>query len=277
MRINISLKDDHINNVKKIFSKIYIIVLLHQLVKHILLLPKFIQSFNKFKYMSSQTKPRFLTKWGDCFPCLNDATSDTDFDRHYIFHTAWAARVLAKTKPVKHIDISSSLYFVSIVSAFIKVDFYDYRPANLNLSNLKSKHADLTLLPFSNESILSLSCMHVVEHIGLGRYGDPLDPDGDIKAITEIKRVLLPGADFLFVVPIGKPKIEFNAHRIYAYRQIIEYFKEFELKEFALIPDKPENSCLILNATEKMADEQNYGCGCFWFKKTTTLSLEQHL
>lgn len=176
-------------------------------------------------------------------------------------------RILAITKPVEHVDISSSLYFVSMVSAFIKVKFYDYRPADLQLSNLESEHADLTSLPFNNESIKSLSCMHVVEHIGLGRYGDPVDPDGDIKAITEIKRVLSQGADLLLVVPIGKPKIMFNAHRIYAYEQIMDYFKDFELKQFALIPDNPEDGGLILDAIEKMADEQSYGCGCFWFRK----------
>ena len=56
-----------------------------------------------------------------------------------------------------------------MVSAFIPVEFYDYRPAELSLSGLEFKHADLTHLPFADNSVESLSCMHVIEHIGLGR------------------------------------------------------------------------------------------------------------
>ena len=136
---------------------------------------------------------RFAATWGDRFPCLDDRTGTTGFDRHYVFHPAWAARILAQTRPVEHVDISSALIFPVLVSAFIPVKFYDYRPADLQLNNLTSEHADLLALPFPDGSIPSLSCMHVVEHVGLGRYGDPPDPDGDLKAIAELKRVVARG------------------------------------------------------------------------------------
>ena len=106
--------------------------------------------------------------------------------------------------------------------------------------------------------------MHTIEHIGLGRYGDEIDPEGDIKSINELKRVLKPGGDLLFVTPVGTPKIEFNAHRIYSYEQIIEYFSPLQVKEFSLIPD---NGGLITNADPSLVQQQTYGCGCFWFKK----------
>jgi hypothetical protein len=106
--------------------------------------------------------------------------------------------------------------------------------------------------------------MHTVEHIGLGRYGDELDADGDIKAINELKRVLQPGGDLLFVTQVGKPVIQFNAHRIYSYEQIIEYFSPLTLKEFSLIPDQ---GGLIESADPSLVAQQHYGCGCFWFKK----------
>jgi SAM-dependent methyltransferase len=175
---------------------------------------------------------------------------------------------LAQTNPEYHVDISSFIYFGALVSSFIPVRYYDYRPADLQLNNLTSDAADLLRLPFENGSIKSLSSMHVVEHVGLGRYGDPVDPAGDLKAIAELKRVLAAGGSLLFVVPVGKPKIMFNAHRIYSYDQIMEYFAELELMEFALIPDAPQNGGLIRNATKEMASAQTYGCGCFWFRKT---------
>ena len=225
------------------------------------------KDFRTFSALSLQTEARFPMRWEDRLPCLYDKTATTAFDRHYIYHPAWAARVLSITKPSEHTDISSTLAFCTIVSAFMPVKFYDYRPAALNLSNLVSEHADLTALPFESDSLLSLSCMHTVEHIGLGRYGDPLDADGDLKAIRELKRVLAPGGTLLFAVPIGRPKILFNGHRIYSYDQITEYFAQLDLVQFSLVLDDTQAEGFVENASREMADAQTYGCGCFWFRK----------
>lgn len=225
------------------------------------------KDFRAFAELPSQSEARFSVRWVDRLPCLYDKTAATAFDRHYIYHPAWAARVLSITKPKEHVDISSTLAFCTIVSAFIPIKFYDYRPAALTLNGLVSEHADLTALPFESGSVLSLSCMHTVEHVGLGRYGDPLDPDGDLKAIRELRRVLAPGGTLLFVVPIGKPKLMFNAHRIYSYEQILGYFPGLKLAEFALVPDDPKAGGLLENASKELADAQSYGCGCFWFRK----------
>jgi len=240
---------------------------IYKKMKNIILYSNFINDWIKFKKMSKKTRNRFHLSWRDRYPCLKGKTAHTKFDTHYIYHLAWATRILANTKPETHIDISSSLHFCSIVSAFIPVKFYDYRPANLILDNLSSEYADLLSLPFKDNGIKSLSCMHTVEHIGLGRYGEPIDPDGDLKAISELKRVLAQNGDLLFVVPIGKPKILFNAHRIYSYEQIKKYFSDLKLKEFSLIPDNAKDVGIIKNASAKEANKQTYGCGCFWFKK----------
>lgn len=240
---------------------------IRKLIKKIILFKNYVADFNNFRKMSNSGTDRFSLSWVDRYPCLNDKTKETGFDRHYIYHTAWAARIVAQTSPQHHIDISSSLYFSSIVSAFVPVKFYDYRRADMQLANLTTESADLLALPFASDSIKSLSCMHVVEHIGLGRYGDQLDPEGDLKAIAELKRVIAEGGSLLFVVPIGRPKIMFNAHRIYSYDQIADYFKDMHLEAFALIPDNPSDGGLIEQASKDMADAQKYGCGCFWFKK----------
>lgn len=228
---------------------------------------KYLFDYLKFVKLATGQKKRFTLNFKDRRPCLKDNMGNTPFDRHYVFHTAWAARLLAGSMPLSHVDISSSLHFCTIVSAFIPVEFYDFRPAELNLLGLTSKSADILALPFADNSISSLSCMHVVEHIGLGRYGDQVDPDGDIKAISELKRVLAIGGGLLFVVPVGKPVIMFNAHRVYSYDQIVSYFAELKLEEYALIPDSPSTGGLIQNATKEMTDKQRYGCGCFYFKK----------
>ena len=237
----------------------------------------FLKDYNKFKKMSLSGSKRFKLTFSDRFPCLSDATSGTSFDKHYVYHTAWAARIVQKIKPEYHVDISSSLYFCSIVSAFVPVRFCDYRPAELSLSNLSSNHANLTDLFFKSDSVHSLSCMHTIEHIGLGRYGDSIDPDGDLKAISELKRVLAPQGNLLIVVPIGgEAKIMFNAHRIYSYSQIMEYFNDLDFIEFALIPDFTPSPGIIYNATEELANRCTYGCGCFWFKNPVILQISEN-
>lgn len=226
----------------------------------------FLKDFHTFRDMSSR-EGRFSLLWRDRRPILNENTASTSFDAHYIYHTAWAARVIAKIKPKKHIDISSFLYFSVIVSAFVPIEFYDYRPANVKLDNFSSQKADLLSLPFPDDSIESLSCLHVMEHVGLGRYGDPLDPNGDLKALKEISRVVARGGNFIFAVPMGKPRICFNAHRIYSYDQIVSYFDQFEIKEFSLIPDNAQKVGMIAHASREQANSQRYGCGCYWFVK----------
>lgn len=208
---------------------------------------------------------RFKCRWKDRWPCLHDATDNTSFDAHYLYHTAWAARILAEQCPAHHIDIGSCLRFATLVSAFVPMEFYDYRPARIALSSLACKHADILALPFENASVSSLSCMHVVEHIGLERYGDPFDPQGDVKAMRELERVLAPGGDLLFVVPIGdEARIQYNAHRIYTYKQICDHFAELKLKSFAFVTD---SGTFIAGASEANSAGQKYGCGCFHFTK----------
>lgn len=221
----------------------------------------FKEEFNLFKKNSSG---RFEIDWKNAKPYLDDSTATTGFDAHYVYHPAWAARIVKKINPSVHIDISSTLHFCAQLSAFIPVEFYDYRPALLNLDNLKSERAELTNLFFKSNSVESLSCMHTVEHIGLGRYGDVIDPEGDLKAITELKRVVKPGGSFLFVVPVGKPVVVFNAHRIYDAKVVTQLFSGFSLKDFSLIKDNNE---FVNNADITEAALQEYGCGCFWFVK----------
>jgi SAM-dependent methyltransferase len=241
--------------------------LCYDLARHFAGFPGFIAEYRRFAALQAQGARRFPLRWQDRQPCLTDRTATTDFDRHYIFQTAWAARVLAETRPALHVDISSQLQFCTLVSAFVPVKFYDYRPADLQLSNLTSEAADLMGLPFADASIPSLSCMHVVEHVGLGRYGDPIDPDGDLKAMAELQRVLAPGGDFLFVVPVGESRIAFNAHRVYSCDQVLRSFAGLELREFALVPERAADGGLIRNAPLALADRERYGCGCFWFRK----------
>lgn len=229
-----------------------------------------IQKKNFLFLQKSNNNGIFNMDWADRKIILFEATDETEFDRHYIYHPAWAVRIVKQLNPPVHYDFSSVLSFSSILSAFVPVKFFDYRPAKLELNGLESNSSDLTKLDFPNNCIQSLSCMHTIEHIGLGRYGDEIDFNGDIKAMKELARVLAIGGCFLFVTPIGNTnKIQFNAHRIYTKEYIIETFSNFylELVEFVLIPESSNDGGLVVNPSETLLKRQNYGCGCFWFTK----------
>lgn len=232
---------------------------------NILLSPFILKDYFKFLFKKDS---RFKINLFDFYPQIKDKTIQTGFDRHYVYHTSWAIRKVKEFNPKEHTDISSTLYFCGTLSAFIPVKFYDYRPAQIKLSNLTSEHADLTQLHFESNSIESLSCMHTIEHVGLGRYGDPIDPIGDIQACSELERVLKPGGQLIFVTPVGKSKIEFNAHRIYSYKQVLDLFPQLELREFSIVTDLPEQGDLTENANPEIIKGQNYACGLFIFTKS---------
>lgn len=211
---------------------------------------------------------RFNFNWNDRLPKLHDNIDFTSFDSHYVYHPAWAARVLNEIAPEQHVDFSSSLHFCTMISAFVPTIFYDFRPAQLDLNGLECKSANLTSLEFSDNSLMSISCLHTIEHIGLGRYGDKLDPDGDIKAINELQRV---GSDhILIVVPVGLPKIYFNAHRVYDPRDVVLLFSQCDLIHFSYVDDF---GFFNLKTSVENAINQKYACGCFYFRKNKTQNI----
>ena len=241
---------------------------LHKARRATLVAQQLFVAWGHYRQLKKQPQPRFDLLLKDSWLHLRDATAKTRFDRHYVFHTSWAARVLAETRPKEHLDIASSLYFVGSISAFIPTRFLDFRPADLGLSGLSSEPGNLSKLALEDGSVESLSCMHVVEHVGLGRYGDPLDYNGDLGAASELSRVLADNGNLLFVVPVGgEARIQFNAHRIYTYDQVVNLFPDLELVEFALIPDDGAKEGLIRHAEPELTAAQRYACGCFHFRK----------
>lgn len=202
--------------------------------------------------------------WVDSWPQLHDQTVKTPFDPHYFWTSGWATRRIVVQQPKQHVDIGSQVMFVNLLSAVLPVTFVDYRPLKVNVTGLTSCRGDILRLPFADGAVASLSCLHVAEHIGLGRYGDPLNPSGTLQACMELVRVLAPGGNLFFAVPIGQPRVCFNAHRIHSPNQIFEYFNTLELVELSGVDD---GGNFRLNIKPENIDQVNYGCGLFWFKK----------
>ena len=198
------------------------------------------------------------------YPVLSDKLPSTPYDSHYFYQDIWAAKKIYESKTKKHVDVGSNIEFVGFLTAFTKVTFVDIRPLKVSLTNFESVKGSILKLPFKSNSIKSLSCLHVAEHIGLGRYGDPLDPFGTKKACRELTRVLAKKGNLFFSVPVGKPRLCFNAHRIHPPKQILEYFDGLKLKEFSGIDD---NGKFCQNIDTKVLEKSAYACGLFWFTK----------
>lgn len=221
--------------------------------------------------------PKYLTDWwrysrrsknplnlGDAYPCLADNVRATPFDPHYFYQAAWLARHLAARPPENHIDIGSDVKLVGVLSAFVQTEFVDYRPLDAVLSGLKCTQGDILALHLGDDSVNSLSCLHVVEHIGLGRYGDLLDPDGSSKALAELQRVVVSGGRLYLSVPVGRERVCFNAHRVFAPESIVSMLPKMRLVSFSLVdddgrfhPDCPQDDAMNLD----------YGCGMFVMEK----------
>jgi len=216
-----------------------------------------------FQWMRFAGRSGIPAPASDLYPCLADATLKTRFDPHYFFQAAWLARKLAASRPSVHTDIGSDVGMVGVISAFVPVEFLDIRPLDVALAGLASRKDDLSGIGLASGSVASLSCLHVLEHIGLGRYGDPLDPDGHVKAAGELSRVLAHGGDLYVSVPVGRERVCFNAHRVFSAATVKELFATLELQEFALVDDAGR----FAPGAEAAAAAQEYACGLFHFVK----------
>jgi hypothetical protein len=222
--------------------------------------PGFIKDLAKYSRRKGAEKIGLL----DTYPCLHDKTQTAKFDNHYFYQDIWAARNIFESKTQKHIDVGSRIDFVGFLTSFTKTIFVDIRPLKADLENFESIKGDILSLPFEDNSISSLSCLHVAEHIGLGRYGDSLDPLGTKKACKELARVLSKDGNLYFSLPLGKPRLCFNSHRIHSASQIIQYFDGLKLVEFSGVDDE---GTFRKNIDVDAFDGANYACGLFWFKK----------
>jgi len=200
-------------------------------VKLIVLIKQYMWFLKELKKFHGHSKNLNFKKT-ELYPCLTDNLKSTPLEPTYFFQDSWAAKHIFNLKPAHHYDVGSSAQTMGILSQFTPVTMVDIRPVELELENFFFKKGSILDLPFEDNTLETLSSLCVIEHIGLGRYGDELDPFGSEKAIKELKRVLRMGGVILFSVPVDSVNtIYFNAHRAFTRDYILELFAGYKILE----------------------------------------------
>lgn len=213
-------------------------------------------------------------------PCLFDwyeegGTTKSEYFRQDLL----VARMIFAASPKKHVDIGSRVDgFVAHVASFREIEVFDVRPISMRMPGIVFKQADLMCsdsLPNHGIGYCdSLSCLHAIEHFGLGRYGDPIDPIGHERGIANMAHLLQPGGTFYLSTPIGLERVEFNANWVFDPRSIVRCAEAagMTLQKLIVITSAngPQEAAINAAALADLALSR-YQLGLFIFTKTTCL------
>lgn len=213
-----------------------------------------------------------------CVPCLHDWYEEGGATRsEYFWQDLLVARKIFEASPQKHVDIGSRVDgFVTHVATFREIEVFDIRPLTTVIPGVVFKQADL----MSDESIASyvsdskgycdsISCLHAIEHFGLGRYGDKIDPDGYVRGIRNIARLLKSGGKCYLSTPIGRQRVEFNANWIFSPSTIINaaHSNGLIFENLTVVNQEGDHQMVDSPDTLSALEGSDYNLGIFSFKK----------
>jgi SAM-dependent methyltransferase len=229
--------------------------------------------FSDLRELKKQKTQDMEFPFGNSLPMLNERNSEAGtMSGHYFHQDLFIARKIFLADPVSHVDIGSRTDgFVAHVAVFREIEIFDIRTLNSSIQNIIFKQANLMELDGHLVDYCdSISSLHAIEHFGLGRYGDPIDYNGHVKAIRNIHKVLKKNGTFYFSVPIGEQRIEFNAHRVFSLKYLIDTLRLlFSTESFSFVNDKGEffENADLTEEQIKVNFNCHYGCGIFELKK----------
>lgn len=234
--------------------------------------------FRNFNTISQQQQSSSIKfPFGAFHPCFGDRNSESgSLDVHYFQQDLWVAQRIFRNNPMRHCDIGSRIDgFVAHVASFRALEVFDIRQLTSTITNVSYTQCDLmseipsTLCGYTD----SLSCLHALEHFGLGRYGDSIQFEGHVIGFQNLLKILKPGGTLYLSVPIGPQRIEFDAHRVFSVNYLIDelFATKVQVSQFSFINDQGvfhENVPLTQRDVSANFGCQ-YGCGIFELKKTT--------
>ena len=201
-------------------------------------------------------------EWGRPLPILDEWSATSGGLGAYFHQDLLVARWIYQEEPARHVDVGSRIDgFIGHLAVFRTVEVLDIRPQLQPIPNVVFHQLDL-MHPLPLEWIGctdSLSCLHTIEHFGLGRYGDTIDPDGHLKGLAQLKQMVAPEGLLYLTTPIGPQRVEFNAHRIFAAETVIGWFQDgWSIERFAYLDDAENVHDGIDLRTASIGD--HFGC-----------------
>ena len=192
---------------------------------------------------------------------------------HYFHQDLLVAREIHRRQPRRHIDVGSSIYgFVSHVASFRELEVLDVRPVTTQVEGITFVQQDVMRLgPEWSAVADSVSCLHALEHFGLGRYGDTVDYEGWRRGLEGLGAILEPGGTLYQAVPTGRhQRVEFNAHRVFSLpflRDVVT--ADYDVERLAFVTDEGD---LLLDVDPHAADAERsfdaaYGCSIWVLRK----------
>jgi hypothetical protein len=188
---------------------------------------------------------------------------------HYFYQDLYVAQRIYRHRPIRHIDVASRIDgFVAHVASYRQIEVIDIRKLDSHIENIIFRQGNImdSLSPELIDCTDSLSCLHALEHFGLGRYGDPLDPAGHTVGLRNLTAMLSKAGRLYLSVPIGPQRIEFNSHRVFSVEYILDLISaSFHLEDFSYVDDQ---GLLRTNPTMTQDAIRNsfrcrHGCGIF--------------
>lgn len=196
------------------------------------------------------------------YPVLRERfETNGDLKSHYFHEDLLVARRVFENRPQKHVDVGSRVDgFVAHVASFREIEVFDIRPQKAIVKNIQFVTTDFMNVPTSlHDYADSLSSLNVIEHFGLGRYGDPIDVNGHLKGLDNMTKVLQKGGKFYFSTPIGPQRIEFNAHRVFSVEYLLKILKpDYKIDFFSFVDDQGNLHENVELTQEKIRN--NFGC-----------------
>ena len=222
-------------------------------------------------YEKNNRDKRFLLSEGKKYIVYEDEEPAGKLDEHYFLQDIWMSKCVRERMPIRHYDVGSRIdgFIAHLLSMSIETTLIDIRKLDINVEELCFIQDDATELKnIKNETIDSLSALHSIEHFGLGRYGDNIDPDAWKKVLHSFERVLKKDGYLYLSVPIArKSYVVFNAHRVFLPSAIIDECKSLKLERFAYIDSYEVHELDVNHSIDENVGESDYMCGMFVFRK----------
>jgi ubiquinone/menaquinone biosynthesis C-methylase UbiE len=204
-------------------------------------IPRFVSDYVAFKKLHNVN----IELW----PYLNDRKSSAgSFMHEYFIQDVFAAQLVHRLNPQKIVDVGSRIdgYIAHLITSR-EVELIDIRPMDSVIKNLKFLQMNFSDYESVKENYTDfVSCLHSIEHFGLGRYGDPIVKDAVPSALKSFSRITKPNGAFLLSTTFGKERVKFNAQWIFDFNKMKD---QLEALGFVI-----EELYYLDNTTFKIAD-----------------------